>query len=80
MNLHLSFKLFKQSLDYPNIIYGIAKIKKRGYKDLDIFVLSIRSLSAIPKTIIFVDSINKGMALTEYLYTKLLDNLKDKAV
>lgn len=35
-------------------------------------------MNTIPKVIIFVDSINKGIALIEYLYTKLSDNLKDK--
>ena len=79
LNLCLPVRLYKRSLDRPNIIYGIAEIKKPGYKELDVFVLSISSLSAIPKTIIFVESINEGMALIEYLRTKLLDDLKDKA-
>ena len=79
LNWYLSVKLYKQSLDCLNITYDIAEIKKLGYKELDIFVLLIRGLSAIPKTMIFVDSINKGwIALTKYLRIKLLDNLKDK--
>lgn len=78
LNLYSSVRLYKRFLDYPNIIYGVAEIKKPGYEELDVFVLSIGGLSAILKTMIFVDSINKGMALTEYLRTKLLDNLKDK--
>lgn len=58
--------------------YCITKIQKPGYKALDIFVLSIRGLSTIPKTIIFIDIINEKMALMKYLYIKLLDNSKDK--
>lgn len=79
LNLRSPVKLYKRSLDRPNITYGVAEVKKSGYKELDVFVSSIGGLSAIPKTMIFVDSINEGMALTEYLRTKLSDNLKDKA-
>lgn len=43
------------------------------------FILSIRSLSKISKTIIFVANISRNIILTKYLYTKLLDNLKDKS-
>lgn len=78
LNLYLLVRLYKQSLNCPNITYGIAKIKKPIYKELDTFVLSILGLSAILKTMIFVNSINQGMALTKYLYTKFSGNLKDK--
>lgn len=70
--------LYKWSLDYHNIIYDIIEIKKSRYKKLDIFILSIKSLSTILKTIISGDSINKRIALTKYLHTKFLYNLKNK--
>lgn len=54
------------------------KDQKPGYKELDIFLSSIRGLNPIPKTMIFVDSNNKEIVLIEYLCTKVLDNLKDK--
>ena len=79
LNLRLPVRLYKQSLDRPNITYVVAKMKKPGYKELDVFVPSIGGLSAISKTMIFVDSINEGIALTKYLRTKLSDNLKDNA-
>lgn len=72
-------KLYKKSLDHSNIIYGIAEIKKSGYKELDMFVPYIGGLSAILETMIFVHNNNEGMTLTEYLRTKLPDNLKNKA-
>ena len=75
LNLHSPVRLYKRSLDRPNITYGVAEIKKPGYEELDVFVPSIGGLSAIP----FVDSINERMALTEYLRTKLSNDLKDKA-
>lgn len=78
LSLCLPVRFYKQFLDYLNNIYDIAKIKNLGYKDLDIFIPSIRGLNIIPKTIIFVDSINKRMIFIDYLYTKLLNNLKDK--
>lgn len=79
LNICLLVKLYKHLLDCSNITYSVTEIKKPGYKELDIFVLSIESLSTILKTMIFVDSINKRIALTEYLCTKLSDNLNDKA-
>lgn len=78
LNLRLLIKLYKQFLDCSNIIYNIIEIKKPRYKKPNIFVLFVGGLSAIPKTIIFVDSINKKMALSEYLRTKFLDNWKNK--
>ena len=79
LNLRSPVKLYKRSLDCLNITYGVAEIKKPGYKELELFIPSIRGLSAIPKTMIFVDNINEGMALIKYLRTKLPKNLKDKA-
>lgn len=55
------------------------KIKKPGYKKLDVFVPSIEGLNPISKTMIFVNNIYKEMILIEYLRIKLLNNLKDKA-
>lgn len=78
LNLRSLVKLYKQLLDCPHIIYSVAEIKKPGYKEVNIFVLSIRGLNVISKTMLFIDSINKEMALTEYLYIKLPNNLKDK--
>lgn len=78
MNLSLLVKLYKQSLDHPNIAYDVAKIKKSRYKELNVFVPSIGDLSIILKTIIFVNSINEGIALIEYLCIKLSNNLKNK--
>lgn len=79
MNLQLLVKLYKQFLDYSNIIYSIAKIKKLGYIELDIFILSIKNLNIILKTMIFVNNINEKMVLIKYLYIKLLKNLKNQA-
>lgn len=72
LHLRLSVKLHKQFLNYLNIIYNIAKIKKLGYKELNIFILSIGSLSTISKSMIFVDRSNKKMALIKYLGIKPL--------
>ena len=79
LNLQLLIKLYKQFLHYSNIIYSIEKIKKPKYKELDIFVSSIKSLSTILKTMICVNNINKKIALMEYLRTNIFDNLKNQA-
>lgn len=63
-------KFYKQSLDCPNIIYGVAEIKKLRYKELDVYVSSIEDLSEILKTMIFIDSNNEEIALIEYLASR----------
>lgn len=47
LNLRLPKKFHKQSLDCLNITYDIVEIRKPGYKEQDLFILSIGSLSAI---------------------------------
>lgn len=79
LNLFLLIRFYKQFLDHLIIIYSVTKIKKLRYKKLNIFVPSIRGLNTIPKTKIFVNKINDGIALTKYLCTKLSNNLKNKA-
>lgn len=70
-------KFDKYTLDCLNIIYSIAEIKKPGYKELDVFILSIKDLNIILKTMIFIDSKNEKIALIKYLYIKFSYNLKD---
>lgn len=50
--------------------YRISKIKKLLYKNLNIFALFKRSLSAIPKTKIFINSINKLLIYNIFKYFK----------
>lgn len=66
VNLNLLIKLDKQFLIYSNIIYFMVKIKKPDYKELDTFIILIKSINAIPK-IIFVKNINKGFLIIKYL-------------
>lgn len=80
MNLWSLIKLYKQFLDYLNITYSIAKVKKYGYKELNMFILFIKGLNVITKTMIFVDIINERIFVTKYLCIKLPNNLKTKQI
>lgn len=52
-------RLHERPLNCPKMIYTVAQIGKRGFHDLGFLVPETRSISAIPKIMIFVDSIRK---------------------
>lgn len=68
--------LYQKPLNCPNITYTIALITSFSYEDLNFLILP--KISSIEKTMIFIDSIEKGIALGIYLRAFLLDNLKDR--
>lgn len=71
LNLKAPVRLYKGSLDRPNITYSVAEIRKPGYQELDVFLPSVGGSSDIPKTMIFVDNIDEGVTITNYLRSKL---------
>ncbi len=79
LNLKTPVRLYWRPLDRPNIIYTIIPITSPGFEDLNFLILpKISSIGNIEKTMIFVNSIEKGRALAIYLQTLLLDKLKDR--
>lgn len=72
-------RLYWRLLDCQNITYIVALIISFGFEDLNFLIpLKISIIDNFEKTIIFVHSVEKGIALGIYLQTLLLDNLKDR--
>ncbi|MCJ1467000.1 ATP-dependent DNA helicase Q5 [Pseudocyphellaria aurata] len=71
LSLRAPVRLYKESLDRPNVTYSVAEIRKPGYQELDVFLPSPGGSSGIPKTMIFVDNIDEGVTITNYLRSKL---------
>ena len=72
--------LYKQSLDRPNIVYMVQKIKQKGYNDLNILIPSLDGgIGNIPKTMLFLDSINKSIAIAAHLRTLLPKSMRPAA-
>lgn len=70
--------LYSKFLDCLNITYNVTLIISSSFKYLNFLVLlKIVGIENIEKTMIFVGSIKKNIALGIYLPTFLLDNLKN---
>ncbi len=79
LNLKTPVRLYRRPLDRPNITYTVAPITNSGFEDLNFLIPSkISSIGNIEKTMIFVDSVEKGIALGIHLRALLPDNLKDR--
>lgn len=66
-------------MDFLNINYTVFSLISSSFKDFNFLIASkINGIGKIEKTIIFVDSVKKVIALGIYLRTLLLDNLKDR--
>lgn len=79
LNLKTLLYLYQRFLDHPNIIYTIAPIISSGFEDFNFLILlKISGICNIEKIMIFVNSIEKNRALVIYLWTFLLDKLKDR--
>ena len=79
-SLHLQspVQLYKRTLDRPNITFMIKEIKQRGFKKLEVLVPQVEGISDIPKTMIFVDKIEDGLKIVEYLRSLLPESIRKK--
>lgn len=78
-NLKTAVRLYWRSLDYVNIIYTVVPITNSSFQNLNFRILSkLSAIGNIEKTMIFVNSIEKSIALGLYLWTLLLENLKNR--
>ena len=68
LHLHTPTRLYKQSLDHPNITQMINTITKPRFEDLDFLIPKAR---LITKTIVFVDKIDDAIALATRLQSLL---------
>lgn len=79
LNLKTPVRLYRRPLDCPNITYTIAPITSSSFKDLNFLIpLKTGGIGNIEKTIIFVNSVEKDIALGKYLRSLLPNNLKDR--
>lgn len=84
LHLHTPVHLYQRSLDRPNITYMVQEIKRKGFQELDILLPSgeaaaVASVFGIPQTMIFVDKINEGILIAEYLQSLLPQDMSHRA-
>lgn len=72
IGLRPGFCLYKQSIDRGNICQFVSPIaQKEGYSRLASLVVGTVAIWAIPKTMIFVDSIDNAMTIATFLRSSL---------
>lgn len=69
--------IYRQPLDQLNLIYMVAPIRKPRFEDLAFTIISGGAVGNIPKTMIFVDSIDEAVAMTKFLPSRLPEHIKD---
>ena len=79
LNLKTLVHLYLRPLNCLNITYTITLIISSGLKDLNFLILpKISSIDSIEKIMIFVNSVEKDIALGIYLQILLPETLKDR--
>lgn len=71
LKLFLLSQIYKQPLNYPNLIYIVNSIHKTRFKDLDFLLSSEDIIDKILKTIIFMNKIVNAIQIVKYLYFRL---------
>ena len=78
LNMRDSVRLYKRPMDRPNIMQMVAKIKTpKEFDELAFLVPTAGAASAIPKTMVFVDSLDDGMTLAHHLRNLLPAHMKN---
>ena len=71
--------LCKRNMLYrPNMTYMVQEIRKGGFEELDILIAPGVGAISIPKTMVFTDSIDEGIAIAAYLRTLLDESSHSK--
>ncbi len=73
LKLPLPFRIYRLSLDRPNLRYIVCPIQKSGFQNLAFLVLKHGPISEIPKMIIFINTIEDAIEMERYLRSKLPD-------
>lgn len=72
IGLRSGFRLYKQSIDRKNICQFVCQIsQKAGYNQLESLVAGTGAAWTIPKTMLFVDSIDNATTIATYLRSSL---------
>lgn len=72
LKFYLVTRLYQELLDKANITYMVLKIMKPNFEDLGFLVLNSNRADSIPKTMIFVDNIDKAQYIVACFCTRLL--------
>lgn len=67
----MPLQIYRQLLNYPNLMYIVSLIHKTRFKDLDFLILSEGTIDKILKTIIFMNKITHTIQIVKYLCSKL---------
>lgn len=79
LDLKILVRLYHKFLYCPNIIYIVPLIISSGFKNLNFLIPpKISDIGNLEKILIFVNSIEKNIALRIYLQTLLPNNLKER--
>ncbi len=79
LQLRAPARLYKESLDRPNLTYLVSEIKKPGFEELDFIVSPCIAAFTIPKTMIIIDNIDTAGQLELYLQSRLSSRLQTKS-
>ena len=77
LHLRSPVHLYKRTLDRPNITYMVQEITKPGFGELDMLLSEGGGVADVPKTMVFVDSINEGIRITTYLRSILDESMRE---
>lgn len=77
LNMRDSVRLYTRPMGRPNIMQMIAKIKDpKEFYELAFLVSIASAVSAIPKTMVFVDNLDEGVTLANHLRNLLPAHMK----
>lgn len=79
LKLLLSSRIYRLSLDWPNVKYMIYFIQKSGFWDLAFLIFKDNLISGILKIIVFIDKIKGTIKLERYLWSRLLDCIRNRS-
>lgn len=78
LNMRTPVRLYRRRLDRPNITYMVKEIQRPGFEELNFLIPQIGGAGAIPKTMLFMDSIEEGMDMAMHLRKLLPEHLRNK--
>lgn len=71
LHLHQRTKIYRVSIDRPNITSIVSTIRTPGFSALEWLAPAAGRASEIPKTMVFTDNINESQELVTYIRRKL---------
>lgn len=78
LKLRRPTNLYKRTLDRPNITYIVQEIRQKGLTKLNMLIPTIGGMGGIPKTMIFVNNIDSGVAIAVHLQSLLPTSIRNK--